>query len=158
MIIPFFLQCRDPFSGDCDARQTRRTWVSSFFCLAVPRPVFRGLRRLEKLEQPLLILAGLQCRDPFSGDCDARAPGASPQPRKTLAVPRPVFRGLRPPQDQEAFVGRGAQCLAVPRPVFRGLRRDLQIKHPARVKGLLQCRDPFSGDCDKASSWPIVRP
>ena len=66
-----------------------------FGALAVPRPVFRGLRR---------------------GRGSGRA-----HPAPGLAVPRPVFRGLRP-RLMHLPDRPGNANLAVPRPVFRGLR------------------------------------
>jgi len=176
----------------------------------VPRPVFRGLRHyLSTLLFPLApknacsaetrfqgiatrseqqarfcVRANLQCRDPFSGDCDQRwTPLLTGVREILLAVPRPVFRGLR-------LRGRGAQCaprpstcsaetrfqgiatlflrhpqvpshsigLAVPRPVFRGLRPESPLGRSVSEDNFLQCRDPFSGDCDtsKMLSSPLI--
>ena len=92
--------------------------------LAVPRPVFRGLRQAWNRSSTILQrFSILQCRDPFSGDCDASLLVANNRANSfLLAVPRPVFRGLR----LTIRVGGYRlvdQLLAVPRPVFRGLRR-----------------------------------
>ena len=148
----------------------------------MPRPVFRGLRHyLSTLLFPLApknacsaetrfqgiatrseqqarfcVRANLQCRDPFSGDCDQRwTPLLTGVREILLAVPRPVFRGLR-------LRGRGAQC--APRPStcsaetrFQGIATTHTCPSRARAQGLpLQCRDPFSGDCDNEAALPGI--
>ena len=64
-----------------------------------------------------------------------------------LAVPRPVFRGLRRGIRWPGTPETGS-ILAVPRPVFRGLRRSQHRRRSLPPSVCLQCRDPFSGDCD----------
>ena len=126
-----FLQCRDPFSGDCD---TFATWRS-----------------------PRSRAYFLQCRDPFSGDCDSKTDLTSDPLRSPsqLAVPRPVFRGLRQSGFCDPIVcsDPGLQC----RDPFSGdCDRDGDSSSPSRSKGEgghLQCRDPFSGDCDRMEIW-----
>jgi len=168
------LQCRDPFSGDCDAKISIASPSGASAGLAVPRPVFRGLRTAGPFRfPPESGKPPLQCRDPFSGDCERTNAAPWGGMHEGLAVPRPVFRGLRPDGLLSAM-----RCipshLAVPRPVFRGLRRDEEhlnktnapcetCSAETRFQGIativrlvrlivrlvrLQCRDPFSGDCD----------
>ena len=152
---PSRLQCRDPFSGDCDDRWLALEGVGTAEGLAVPRPVFRGLRQLfcqaddlvglrPHLAVPRPVFRGLrrrpgggegdpeggdlQCRDPFSGDCDRAEISLMTwrSARSRLAVPRPVFRGLRHARLLHAEEGRPSG---------------------------LQCQDPFSGDCDDEVCW-----
>ena len=102
-----FLQCRDPFSGDCDL------YYDMLFPLAPKNACsaetrFQGIATRSEQQARFCVRANLQCRDPFSGDCDQRwTPLLTGVREILLAVPRPVFRGLR-------LRGRGAQC--APRP------------------------------------------
>ena len=124
------LQCRDPFSGDCDQRWTPLLTGVREILLAVPRPVFRGLRLRGR---------GAQCAPrPSTCSAETRFQGIAtlflrhpqvPSHSIGLAVPRPVFRGLRLKAAMARISASTIQVLAVPRPVFRGLR---QRGSPAR--------------------------
>ena len=92
--------------------------------------------RLREVRDP----NGLQCRDPFSGDCEGVLAFPIRNPLQvTLAVPRPVFRGLRGLQgfNRISIFPRG--LLAVPRPVFRGLRDSLSAAMIARAAATSPC-------------------
>ena len=115
------LQCRDPVSGDCDSRitLTHPGRITSPACSAETR--FQGIATSEGGRCALsLVKRSLQCRDPFSGDCDTIFPRCFfLWPQKTLAVPRPVFRGLRPGVNNKRGSVFGRTCSAETR--FQGI-------------------------------------
>ena len=95
-------ECRDPFSGDCDMLSSLPPPQCCLFLVGVPRPVFRGLRQVKvdfhigwrqisrSAETRFQGIATpeawggttrarvSECRDPFSGDCDAWITANSP--------------------------------------------------------------------------------
>ena len=68
-------------------------------------------------------------------------------------------KGINGPEDPahkgEPSTERGFGALAVPRPVFRGLRPSISFWALIAQAFILQCRDPFSGDCDRGSRRPF---
>ena len=122
-------------------------WSGQYTRLARTRPVFRGLRRWLIPVARIAGLAGLQGRDPFSGDCDSYFPRSRfRSSRSQLARTRPVFRGLR----QEALdrVRRVESETCKDETRFQGIAtRGAGPRSPRGVRDL-QGRDPFSGDCD----------
>ena len=116
------LQGRDPFSGDCDCISNSSYQFGVSGRLAGTRPVFRGLRPINKLAPTATSAHALQGRDPFSGDCDG-----------LLAV-RTRIAGIGSLQGRDPFSG---DCDA----------HSLGDNWHGR-KFFLQGRDPFSGDCD----------
>ncbi len=173
------MQSRDPFSGDCDPALAVARWESPRIILAEPRPVLRGLRpRQGNHWRPPVGWSCLQSRDPFSGDCDLRAP-CSPRRRDTrclqsrdpfsgdcdavlnrdgrsraavhLAEPRPVLRGLR--RDLPACQGALPKRLAEPRPVLRGLR-PVQLDIKTRDVDVVPCRAETRSQGIATSAFP----
>ena len=154
------LQCRDPFSGDCDSISLGRRNAAAFPPTLQCRDPFSGDCDPQlKHASTRITWFRLQCQDPFSGDCDNATtapiflvptqetcsaetrfqgiatgqPGASPGDPATvrLAALRPVFRGLRRGV-AKAQQMLWAHGLAVPRPVFRGLRPWTPAPTPRR--------------------------
>ena len=172
------LQCRDPFSGDCDARNAHHVLPATRSILQCRDPFSGDCDNNRRPIGRLTVSSDLQCRDPFSGDCDIVLLELKfPDPSHSLAVPRPVFRGLRHP-DQWAprdgvdrrpcsaetrfqgiatlaiLVGPDAcnlsSCSAETR--FQGIATVFSVAAESLWRRIfLQCRDPFSGDCDRDS-------
>ena len=123
------LQGRDPFSGDCDQVAGRRHHRGrGLACRDETR--FQGIATsfLLRHREGGNRMAGLQGRDPFSGDCD-----------------HPCHMPRMPGQEGSDLQGRDP---------FSGdcdLHRDGRalLEQPGRG---LQGRDPFSGDCDARSA------
>ena len=113
--------------------------------LARTRPVFRGLRRANRAASWASRVTDLQGRDPFSGDCDARASASLLYSSKyrRLARTRPVFRGLR--RRLDAGDPGASAILARTRPVFRGLRLRVVWERRRHVLELARTRPVFRG-------------
>jgi len=132
----------------------------------VLRPVFRGLRPAMPIVPPEPDWAPCSAETRFQGiatgrirprDREEKTPACSAETRfqgiatggvrhtsravgwNTLAVLRPVFRGLRRAQLAPIKEQRGQPGLAVLRPVFRGLRPALAGRPRCCVFHLLQC-------------------
>ena len=177
------MQGRDPFSGDCDATLGRSSRARAT-TLAGTRPVFRGLRHVEKDPvhfSPPIPMICLQGRDPFSGDCDPPRRGSKVATLRSLQG-RDPFSGdcdsdmsvgssegtCSPCKDETRFQGIATafmayvmqpltRTLAGTRSVFRGLRRERDRPRPAPQGGAhLQGRDPFSGDCDVGATRRVA--
>ena len=122
------LQCRDPFSGDCDFEVNRD-------------------------DQPGLIMISCSAETRFQGIATVFLGGGTIPPSHFLSPcsAETRFQGIATlPSSRGAEGWLRFSLLAVPRPVFRGLRLHLFgfYDDVQRILRVLQCRDPFSGDCD----------
>ena len=119
--------------------------------LAVPRPVFRGLRPILWRSSIARSPAILQCRDPFSGDCDLRLfESALYELSRVVLQCRDPFSGDCDGAPSEPLRRRdNLPCSAETR--FQGIAtQSFDLPDSSLSRDLLQCRDPFSGDCDAA--------
>ena len=92
--------------------------------------------------------APLQCRDPFSGDCDLmRYPRSHSQPYGEACSAETRFQGIATKDIYHQKTGLLQTCSAETR--FQGIATSSPPRRTRRCpKTRLQCRDPFSGDCD----------